>query len=101
MADIKLAWATSFASVICVLSKTACGAGGQMLLRFINRFREGVCAQERQSPAESLLNGQLTTVIVGVTSVVSIFDGTQARVGNNTCPDPIGIEGLLVQVAQG
>src|SRR5215813_6581036 len=72
-----------------------------MLLRFINRFREGVRTQERQSPAESLLNGHLTTVIVGVPSVVSIFDGTQTRVGNNTSSDPIGIEGLLVQVAQG
>src|SRR5215813_10803509 len=100
MADIKLAWATSFASVIGVLSKTAGGAGGQVLLRFISRFRKGVRAPERQSPAESLLNGQLTTVIVRVTAIVSILDGTQARVGNNTCPDPIGIEGLLVQVAQ-
>src|SRR5215510_481964 len=101
MADIKFAWATSFASVICILSKTACGAGGQMLLRFINRFRKGVCAPERQSPAESLLNSQLTTVIVGVASVVSKFDWTQAWVGNNACPNPIGIEGLLVEVAQG
>src|SRR5215510_2459866 len=101
MADIKFTWAASFASVICVLSKTACGAGGQMLLRVINGFREGVCAPERQSSAESLLNGQLTTVIVRVSSVVSIFDWTQARVGNNACPNPIGVEGLLVQVTQG
>src|SRR5215813_1115962 len=101
MTDVKFAWATSFASVICVLSKTACATGGQMLLRFINRFREGVCAPKRQSPAESPLKGQLTAVIVGVASVVSIFDWTQARIGNNACPNPIGIEGLLVQVAQG
>src|SRR5215510_11258858 len=100
MADIKFAWPASFASVICVLSKTAGGAGGQMLLRVINRFREGVCAPERKSSAEALLNGQLTTVIVGVASVVSIFDRTQARVGNNPGPNPVGIEGLLVQVAQ-
>src|SRR5262245_64964937 len=101
MADIKFAWATSFASVICVLSKTARGARGQMFLRFISRFREVVCAPERQSSAESLLNGQLSTVIVGVASVVSIFDWTQVRVWNNACPNPVGIEGLLVQVAQG
>src|SRR5262249_22710049 len=101
MADIKLAWATSFAPVRCVLSKTACAAGGPMLRRVINKSREGVCAPERQSSAESLLNPPFTTVIVGVATVVSIFDWTQARVGNNACPNPIGIEGLLVQVAQG
>src|SRR2546425_5845353 len=71
-----------------------------MLLRLINRFRVRVGATEGQSPTEPLLKGQLSSVIIRVAPIVAILDWAQVRVWNNTCPDTIGIECLLIQVAQ-
>ncbi len=64
MPYVEVARATSLASVVCVLCKTAGAAGGEVLLRLINRFRVGVGYPEGQSLAEPLLNRQLSAVIV-------------------------------------
>src|SRR6266508_6156004 len=100
MPYVEVARATPLTSIVGILCETSCAPRREMFLRLINRFRVGVGATEGQSPAEPLLQRQLTSVVIGVATIIAILDGTEGRVGNKVRSNAIGIEGLLVQVAQ-